>query len=63
MITIVQYGNRYDIDTGDNRLHVLNLTSLTYHLKHVLGLRKKYIAAVVAELNHNGKVSIQRIAA
>lgn len=62
MLTITRYGNRFDVDTGDNRLHVLNWKSLEYHLKSVLGMTKKEIKLVTHSLLTNTTVKIERVA-
>ena len=62
-VTIKAIGNRFDVNTGDNRLHVLNQKSLVYHLKHVLKLTNKQVKTVVWELENIGEVIIERIAA
>lgn len=63
MVTITQYGSRFDVNTGDNRLHILNAKSLEYHLKHVLKLTKVQIAGVAVALSTNNKVTIERVVA
>ena len=58
-ITIRQYGNRYDVITGDNRLHVLNAKSLVYHLKRVLKLNYKQVDAISEAFTKSNEVVIE----
>ena len=60
VVVIKQVGSRYDVNVGDNRLHILNSRSLEYFLKHQLGLTKKQIKSFLVQIDKHGELAIQR---
>lgn len=63
IMTIKRFGTRFDIDFGDGRLHVLNPHSLAWNLVLVFGFSKKQAKQIVARLENQDVVKIERSAA
>lgn len=57
---IVQVGSRYHVTTDAGRLHILNINSLEWNLKHVFGLSAKLTKQVVARVEVEGTVKLER---
>lgn len=65
IVTITQVGSRFAVDTTGKdaaRLNILNQNALVWNLKHVFGMKKKEIDAVLSALNTSEKVQIERVA-
>lgn len=61
-LVITQYGSRYDVDTGDGRLHILNLNSLKWNLKHIFKFKPREIKQVLIAIQAEGRVVVERVA-
>lgn len=52
ILKITAMNRYYVVDIGDNRIHMLNEKSLTYFLKHQVGLNKTAIGCIFTALSN-----------
>ena len=55
---ITQTNNRYVIELGDNKIHVLNRKALIWNLKNTFGIQGEQGKQVMRDLDLNGQIEI-----
>ncbi len=62
-MTITRVYNRFYVETDGGRLHILNAKALAWNLKHVFGINTTTIRQVVARLETEPSVVLEKRAA